>query len=123
MHTKKAKIHTKKCQNENVVPLEKRTVKTKSVVPLEKEQKIQVSFLWKRNNKNQKCRSFGKGTTKTQVLFLWKRNNKNEKCRCVILFENEQQNVKMQKYYSIRKGTAKSESAEVLFHSETNSKT
>ena len=46
-------------------------------------------------------------------------------------FEREQQNVKVQKYCSIRKGTttvpfrkgtAKCENAEVLFHSERNSK-
>jgi len=34
----KAKIHIKKYENANVVPLEKGTAKTKSVVPLEKEQ-------------------------------------------------------------------------------------
>jgi len=33
----KAKIHTKKCENANVVPLEKGTAKIKSTVPLKKE--------------------------------------------------------------------------------------
>ena len=44
MHTKKqkctkkkTKIHTKKCENANAVPLKKGTAKTKSAVPLEKE--------------------------------------------------------------------------------------
>jgi len=34
----KAKIHIKKCENANAIHLEKGTTKTKSVVPLEKEQ-------------------------------------------------------------------------------------
>ena len=39
-HKKKQKYKKKqkKCENANVVPLEKGTAKTKSVVPLEKEQ-------------------------------------------------------------------------------------
>ena len=64
---KEAKIHTKKCENGNVVPLEKETAKTKSVVLLEKEQQ------------KHKCRSFGKGTAKiksVEVLFHSKRNSK-----------------------------------------------
>ena len=64
---KKAKIHTKKYENANVVPLEKGTAKTKSVVPLEKEQQ------------KHKCRSFGKGTAKmksAEVLFHSERNSK-----------------------------------------------
>jgi len=61
----KEKIHTKKCENANAVPLEKGTTKTKSAVPLEKEQQ------------KRKCYSFGKGTAKTQVPFVWKRNSKN----------------------------------------------
>ncbi len=48
MHTKKQK-YTRKRENANVVPLEKGTIETKSVVPLEKEQQ------------KRKCRSFGKG--------------------------------------------------------------
>ena len=52
----KAKIHIKKCENANVVPLEKGTAKTKSAVPLEKEQQ------------KRKCRSFGKETAKWTVI-------------------------------------------------------
>ena len=49
-------MHTKKEKNANVVPLEKGTTKTKSAVPLEKEQQ------------KRKCRSFGKGTAKWTVI-------------------------------------------------------
>jgi len=70
--------------------------------------------------KNEKCRSFGKGTAKTQVPFLWKRNSKNTR---VVPLEKEQQKWKVQKCYSIRKGTTNRESAEVLFHLERNNKT
>ena len=68
-----------------------------SAIPLKKEQQ------------KCKCRSFGKGTAKTHVSFLWKRNNKNEKCKSAIPFGKEQQIVKVQKCCSIWKGTAKSE--------------
>ena len=45
----------------------KRTVEIKSTVPLEKEQqKLKVAFLWKRNSRKRKCRSFGKGTAETK---------------------------------------------------------
>ena len=60
---------------------------------MEKEQKnTQMLFLWKKNNKEKKCYSFGKGTIaiendvplekeqqKEKVLFLWKRNNRKKK--------------------------------------------
>ena len=53
---KKKNTYKKKCENANVVPLEKGIAKTKSVVPLEKEQQ------------KRKCRSFGKGTAKWTVI-------------------------------------------------------
>ena len=90
--------------------MEKGTAKTKSVVPLEKEQQ------------KRKCRSFGKGTAKTHVSFLWKRNNKNEKCKSAIPFGKEQQIVKVQKCCSIWKGTTKRKSAKMVFYSKRNSK-
>lgn len=71
----KSKNTHKKSVKMQMPHLEKRTTKTKSVVPLENEQKMQVLLLWKRNNKN-------------QVSFLWKRNNKNASA---IPLENEQQ--------------------------------
>ena len=77
MHTKSKNTH-KKCENANVVPLKKGTAKTKSFVPLEKEQQ------------KHKCRSFGKGTVKiksAEVLFHSKRNSKTESAE--VLFHSE----------------------------------
>ena len=84
-----------------------------------------MSFLWKRNSKNRKCCSFGKGTArhasvvplekeeqKSKMLFLWKRNNKTHKCHSFgkgtvkiendVPLEKEQQKAKMKKKNKIK---------------------
>ena len=63
----KEKIHTKKCENENVVPLEKGTAETKSVIPLEKEQQ------------KCKCNFFRKGTTKMKSVIPLEKEQ--QKCK------------------------------------------
>ena len=92
---KKQKYTQKKCENANVVPLKKGTAKTKSAVPLEKEQQ------------KRKCRSFGKGTAKWTVPFLWKRNSKNASA---VPLEKEQQKHTCR---SFEKGTTKMKSEKV----------
>ena len=74
----KKQIYTqKKCENANVAPLKKGTAKTKSVVPLEKEQQ------------KRKCRSFGKEQQKHTCRSFGKGNNKNEKGKSAIPFGKE----------------------------------
>ena len=60
----------------------------------------------------QKCYAIWKGIAKrenVEVLFHSERNNKKWKCRSGVPFGKEQQKVEVQKYCSIRKGTAKRE--------------
>jgi len=86
---------------------------------LEKEQqKMQVLFLWKRNNKNKKCCFFGKGTTKNASAIPLEKEQKNQKfCSFGKETEKNASVVPLEKEQQSEKGIANTKS-DVLLEEE-----